>query len=123
MATKPKTINALQPGDLVGIPARLQFALQADGWIVRNDVVWSKTNPMPESVAGWRWERCRTKVKPGRPPALQEHLPDNGQRPGGNRGNQWSDVERRPEPTQRHLARLPRLRRLRAERRLRATAW
>jgi DNA modification methylase len=52
----------LQQGDLVGIPGRLQFALQAAGWIVRNDNVWHKKNPMPESVSGQRWERCRVKV-------------------------------------------------------------
>ena len=36
--------------DLVGIPWRVAFALQADGWVLRSDVVWSKPNPMPESV-------------------------------------------------------------------------
>jgi DNA modification methylase len=36
--------------DLVGIPWRVAFALQADGWYLRSDVVWSKPNPMPESV-------------------------------------------------------------------------
>lgn len=51
-------------GNLVGIPWRLAFALQADGWILRRDIIWSKPNPMPESVNGWRWERCRVKVAP-----------------------------------------------------------
>ena len=36
--------------DLVGIPWRLAFALQADGWYLRSDIIWSKPNPMPESV-------------------------------------------------------------------------
>lgn len=36
--------------DLVGIPWRLAFALQADGWFLRSDIIWSKPNPMPESV-------------------------------------------------------------------------
>lgn len=36
--------------DLVGIPWRVAFALQADGWYLRSDVIWSKPNPMPESV-------------------------------------------------------------------------
>jgi len=35
---------------LVGIPWRLAFALQADGWYLRSDIIWSKPNPMPESV-------------------------------------------------------------------------
>jgi DNA modification methylase len=40
----------LKPKDLVGIPWRLAFALQADGWYLRSDIIWSKPNPMPESV-------------------------------------------------------------------------
>lgn len=40
----------LKPKDLVGIPWRVAFALQADGWYLRSDVVWAKPNPMPESV-------------------------------------------------------------------------
>jgi DNA modification methylase len=40
----------LKPKDLVGIPWRVAFALQADGWFLRSDIVWSKPNPMPESV-------------------------------------------------------------------------
>ena len=38
------------------LPHRLAIALQEDGWIVRNDVIWWKRNAMPEPVAGWRWE-------------------------------------------------------------------
>lgn len=37
--------------DLIGIPWRVAFALQADGWYLRSDIIWSKPNPMPESVA------------------------------------------------------------------------
>lgn len=40
----------LKPKDLVGIPWRVAFALQADGWWLRQDIIWSKNNPMPESV-------------------------------------------------------------------------
>lgn len=40
----------LPPKNLVGIPWRVALALQADGWYLRSDIVWSKTNPMPESV-------------------------------------------------------------------------
>ena len=42
--------DALKPKDLVGIPWRVAFALQADGWWLRSDIIWSKPNPMPESV-------------------------------------------------------------------------
>ena len=41
---------SLKPKDLVGMPWRIAFALQADGWYLRSDVIWSKPNPMPESV-------------------------------------------------------------------------
>jgi len=36
--------------DMMGIPWRIAFALQADGWYLRSDIIWSKPNPMPESV-------------------------------------------------------------------------
>jgi DNA modification methylase len=39
-----------KPKDLVGIPWRVAFALQADGWYLRSDIIWHKPNPMPESV-------------------------------------------------------------------------
>jgi DNA modification methylase/transcriptional regulator with XRE-family HTH domain len=42
--------QGLKHKDLVGIPWRVAFALQADGWYLRSDVIWSKPNPMPESV-------------------------------------------------------------------------
>jgi DNA modification methylase len=45
-----RRISALKPKDLVGIPWRVAFALQEDGWYLRSDIIWSKPNPMPESV-------------------------------------------------------------------------
>ena len=52
----PPTARApgLKPKDLVGIPWRVAFALQADGWYLRQDIIWAKPNPMPESVK----DRC-----------------------------------------------------------------
>ena len=47
---RPKTPKGLKPKDLVGMPWRVAFALQADGWWLRSDIIWSKPNPMPESV-------------------------------------------------------------------------
>jgi len=44
----------LKPKDLIGIPWRVAFALQADGWYLRQDIIWEKPNPMPESVT----DRC-----------------------------------------------------------------
>lgn len=40
----------LKPKDLIGVPWRVAFALQADGWTLRSEIVWAKPNPMPESV-------------------------------------------------------------------------
>ena len=45
-----KKDSGLKPKDLVGIPWRVAFALQADGWWLRSDIIWAKPNPMPESV-------------------------------------------------------------------------
>lgn len=50
----PKPSNGLKPKDLIGIPWRVAFALQADGWYLRQDIIWAKPNPMPESVT----DRC-----------------------------------------------------------------
>ena len=46
--------NGLKPKDLIGIPWMLAFALRADGWYLRQDIIWHKPNPMPESVR----DRC-----------------------------------------------------------------
>jgi hypothetical protein len=45
------------------MPHRVALALQADGWIVRQDLVWAKPNPMPESVNGWRWQLDETEAQ------------------------------------------------------------
>jgi DNA modification methylase len=49
-----KIIKSLKPKDLIGIPWMLAFALRADGWYLRQDIIWHKPNPMPESVQ----DRC-----------------------------------------------------------------
>ena len=45
-----RAVDGLKPKDLVGIPWRVALALQADGWWLRQDIIWHKPNPMPESV-------------------------------------------------------------------------
>ena len=47
-------VLGLKPKDLIGIPWMVAFALRADGWYLRSDIIWSKPNPMPESVT----DRC-----------------------------------------------------------------
>lgn len=55
VAASPKrSSGGLAPKQLLGVPWRLAFALQADGWFLRQDIIWSKPNPMPESVR----DRC-----------------------------------------------------------------
>lgn len=44
------SVNGLKPKDLIGIPWMVAFALRADGWYLRSDIIWHKPNPMPESV-------------------------------------------------------------------------
>jgi DNA modification methylase len=46
----PRNMASLAPKQLIGIPWRVAFALQADGWYLRADIIWNKPNPMPESV-------------------------------------------------------------------------
>ena len=48
-----RRISGLKPKDLVMIPARFALAAQADGRYLRSDIIWSKPNPMPESVTDW----------------------------------------------------------------------
>ena len=54
MSTRPTDPVGVKPKDLIGIPWMLAFALRADGWYLRQDIIWHKPNPMPESVR----DRC-----------------------------------------------------------------
>jgi DNA modification methylase len=54
MRERAPTPDGLKPKDLIGIPWRTAFALQEDGWYLRQDIIWAKPNPMPESVT----DRC-----------------------------------------------------------------
>ncbi len=103
--------SALKPKDLIGIPWRVALALQADGWYLRADIIWAKSNPMPEPVRD-RPTRSHEYVfllsKSRRyyydagaiaQPAVSDHPSANRfvrrpQRTHGNRGNStsWTDV-------------------------------
>jgi DNA modification methylase len=52
--SKKRGVDGLKEKDLIGIPWMLAFALRADGWYLRQDIIWHKPNPMPESVG----DRC-----------------------------------------------------------------
>ncbi|MCP4141635.1 MAG: site-specific DNA-methyltransferase [Chloroflexi bacterium] len=51
---KGRNVKTMKPKDLVGIPWMVAFALRSDGWYLRQDIIWHKPNPMPESVT----DRC-----------------------------------------------------------------
>ncbi len=53
-ARRGNKLNGLKEKDLIGIPWMLAFALRADGWYLRQDIIWHKPNPMPESMR----DRC-----------------------------------------------------------------
>jgi len=54
LVTRKPADMGVKPKDLIGIPWMLAFALRADGWFLRQDIIWKKPNPMPESVK----DRC-----------------------------------------------------------------
>ena len=54
---KNNRVSGCKQKDLIGIPWLLAFALRADGWYLRSDIIWQKENPMPESVKD-RPTRC-----------------------------------------------------------------
>ena len=49
-ASKARGVPGLKEKDMIGIPWRVAFALQADGWYLRSEIIWAKGNPMPEAV-------------------------------------------------------------------------
>jgi DNA modification methylase len=53
-STDKTKLPGIKQKDLIGVPWMLAFALRADGWVLRQDIIWSKPNPMPESVR----DRC-----------------------------------------------------------------
>ncbi len=79
---RPPNPDNLKPKDLVGIPWRVAFALQADGWYLRSDIVWAKPNPMPESVTDrptkaheYLFLLAKAERYYYMPEAIQEHAP------------------------------------------------
>ena len=69
LKTGGRKSNVLKSLDKCNIPHRIAEALRADGWYWRSTVIYSKVNPMPESVRGWYYERC--KIKTGRRKATE----------------------------------------------------
>ncbi|HET8731662.1 MAG TPA: site-specific DNA-methyltransferase [Moraxellaceae bacterium] len=94
---RAKVTTGLKPKELIGIPWMLAFALRADGWYLRQDIIWHKPNPMPESVR----DRC-TKAHEylfllSKSPryyfdsgAMKE--PAVSEKPAGNRRHKYADA-------------------------------
>jgi DNA modification methylase len=106
----------VKPKDLYGIPWRVAFALQAEGWYLRQDIIWHKPNPMPESIKDRctkaheyifmlsKSERYHFDYEAIKEPAVSNHPSGNGFKraervsyqnaDGSPRGNdkQWVDV-------------------------------
>lgn len=100
---RENTAPGLKHTDKVGVPWRAAFALQADGWWLRQDNIWSKPNPLPESVTGWRWQRCKVKVKPAvtipnNPEAHGIDTPRKAPGPSGKIGDPANNAQWEPCP-------------------------
>jgi DNA modification methylase len=103
-------VPGLKMKDLVGIPWRVAFALQADGWYLRSDIIWHKPNPMPESVIDRptksheylflmsKSERYYYDYEAVKEPAVSDHPSGNGyKRPERlSRGGRGSDEPWQP---------------------------
>ena len=64
----------LSAGNAIGVPWRVAFGLQDDGWILRSEIIWAKPSPMPESVSGWRWKDGRLAIGSWRPTKSHEQI-------------------------------------------------
>lgn len=110
MTYRPPTPDGLKPKDLVGIPWRVAFALQAEGWYLRSDLIWYKPNCQPESVRD-RPTRAHEYLflltKEERYFYDYEAIRENGNVPGSakNRRSVWT-VPTRPYP-EAHFATFP----------------
>ncbi|MEM7048888.1 MAG: site-specific DNA-methyltransferase [Acidobacteriota bacterium] len=60
-----KRVDGVPDTNLLGIPWRFALAAQSAGWFLRQNVIWHKSNPFPETITSPRWERCRRQVGGG----------------------------------------------------------
>jgi len=87
-------LNIGTKGQLLLIPHRLALALQAEGWLVRNDLVWSK-NTTPESLAGWRYRKRKCPCSRA-PRAETDKHATNYANPQSNSDREWGQVSTDP---------------------------
>lgn len=105
MDVRPPTPDGLKPKDLIGVPWRLAFALQAAGWYLRADVVWNKPNCQPESVKD-RPTRCHEYVFLLSKSERYVYHDKTVRGPNGRNLRTVWDVKTRPYP-QAHFATFP----------------
>ena len=108
-----RVAHGLKPKELVGIPWRVAFALQDDGWFLRCDIVWAKPNPMPESVTDrptraheyifmltkkeryfYDIEAGKVPTRNGKVPTRNGKVPTRGMSTGGARGAHGKSPDR-----------------------------
>lgn len=94
--TRPQDMpQSIRAGNKTLVPYRVALALQDAGWIIRQDPIWRKPSPMPESIDGWRWERCRVKVANGtvlrHASAITAGIGVPGNVSGGEHHAQWQE--------------------------------
>jgi DNA modification methylase len=95
------TANGLKEKDLIGVPWMVAFALRADGWYLRQEIIWAKTAPMPESVRD-RCTRAHEQVfmLSKRPTYFydQEAIKQPSSDPGRENGRDGRDEDERARP-------------------------
>lgn len=105
MDVRPATPEGLKPKDLVGVPWRVAFALQAAGWYLRADVVWNKPNCQPESVRD-RPTHSHEYVFLFSRSERYRYDPDAVRGPNGRNLRTVWDISTRPDP-EGHVAMFP----------------
>ena len=96
--------SALPPKNLLGIPWRVAFALQDDGWILRNAIIWNKPNAMPESVTDRLSGRYEHVFLFSKNRKYWFDLDPIREKPGDYRGTTWAERKENGEPNRYGLA-------------------
>lgn len=87
-------VQGMAAGQQLLMPHRVALALQADGWVLRDTVIWAKRSPMPSSQNGVRFERCRVKIGNEGPTkqTTQGPFPENAAHRGNRGGSGATEV-------------------------------
>jgi site-specific DNA-methyltransferase (cytosine-N4-specific) len=105
MDTRPRTPDGLKPKDLIGVPWRLAFALQSEGWYLRSDIIWHKPNCQPESVKD-RPTRAHEYIFLFSKSEQYRYAPDAVRGPNGRNSRTVWEINTQPYP-EAHFATYP----------------